>query len=410
MSLLLGCVYYRPMLAQPLPIGAQMPPLIFDKIYNHENKPLSLADLKGKFVVFDFWNTYCSGCISGLHKFDSLQKIVKDKLYVIAVTREKSDVVSRFWSHNKYLVGIKIPTIIEDTLLHSFFPHSGVPHLVWIDPQGKILHTTNSEYETLADIQRLLNGQSQHWVNAGLTRHPDYHKPLFDYDTVKNKTFGGFYSVLMPYRPEMRTSYHIIRDTLTQQLKITCINANVLGLYTTAFKFLFNNLPENRLKIHVKDPSKLRYDPANGNRNDWNLENTRCYECVIPLSRARDSAMVFDRIRSDLDLLLGYHSKIKNESADYFEIVDTEPSRRKSLVGAFSAKWMTLSDFLDGLKYQENLPIICLGQNIDPNWRMAPDDSYLFTIERLAAYLFANGLKLEKKSGYMDFFSLTDAP
>ena len=43
------------------------------------SKPLSLADLKGKIVVLDFWATHCSECLASVPKLNALAAKYEDR-------------------------------------------------------------------------------------------------------------------------------------------------------------------------------------------------------------------------------------------------------------------------------------------------------------------------------------------
>ncbi|HEU5096119.1 MAG TPA: TlpA disulfide reductase family protein [Reyranella sp.] len=52
-----------------------------------DNKPLTLADYKGKVVLVNFWATWCAPCVSEMPSLDQLQKKMgKDKFVVLPLS------------------------------------------------------------------------------------------------------------------------------------------------------------------------------------------------------------------------------------------------------------------------------------------------------------------------------------
>jgi thiol-disulfide isomerase/thioredoxin len=112
---------------------------------------VSLADLKGKVVVLDFWATWCKPCMQGLPLLDTFAKWAKDSGAPVAVyavnVMEKVDpanpdervkMVSEFWKNKAFTV----PTLIDtQDKAGQDFKLSGIPFTMVIGPDGKIVTT-----------------------------------------------------------------------------------------------------------------------------------------------------------------------------------------------------------------------------------------------------------------------------
>lgn len=150
---------------KPLNIGDTIPYIILTDVVNFPVSKIQLSNLKGKVIVLDFWATWCGSCIKKLPMVDSVQRKFKDSIQIILVnsitgTGDTKEKVLSFF--NKKIVpnqkSFTVPIAPEDTLLRQLFPHTYLPHYVWIDANGKVIGITSSEGFTNENILASLNG------------------------------------------------------------------------------------------------------------------------------------------------------------------------------------------------------------------------------------------------------------
>ena len=97
--------------------------------------PLSLAGLKGKVVVVEFWATWCPPCRSSIPHLIKLYNANKSKgLVLISLTNEKKREIRSFVRKNKmtYPIGAGSST-------SNLYGVSGIPHAVVIGRDGKVV-------------------------------------------------------------------------------------------------------------------------------------------------------------------------------------------------------------------------------------------------------------------------------
>ena len=111
---------------------------------------VSLADLKGKVVVLDFWATWCKPCMMGLPLLDTFAKWATESgkpisVYAVNVMErvapgdnalaERVKLVSEFWKGKAF----SFPTLIDsDDKAIKDYQLTGIPFTVVISPEGKI--------------------------------------------------------------------------------------------------------------------------------------------------------------------------------------------------------------------------------------------------------------------------------
>ncbi len=90
---------------------------------------------KGKFVLIDFWATWCPPCREAVKELNRFHEKFKDKLVVIGISDEKEDVARKFTADNiKYYSALD-----ESAVLKKQFEVTGIPHVVIINPAGIVV-------------------------------------------------------------------------------------------------------------------------------------------------------------------------------------------------------------------------------------------------------------------------------
>src|SRR5690606_27567441 len=156
-----------------------LPDIVLTDTYNYAGEAISTSELKGKHVIIQFWDRYCSSCLKGLITLDTIQRSMVDQLFVVPVTTHSEAEVSQLWGENPHLNNLVLPSVVNDTVLHELFPHNFLPYLIWIEPNGKIKFMTNAAYLTNEYITKFVKGEAKNWTNFSIVAHYDFSEPLF---------------------------------------------------------------------------------------------------------------------------------------------------------------------------------------------------------------------------------------
>ncbi|MDR3458899.1 MAG: TlpA disulfide reductase family protein [Verrucomicrobiae bacterium] len=89
-------------------------------------------DRRGKFVLIDFWATWCPPCRAAIPELNGFQRKFGDKLVVIGISDEPEAAVRRLTDPKiEYAVAIDTQARTKKAV-----EVAGIPHVLIIDPQG----------------------------------------------------------------------------------------------------------------------------------------------------------------------------------------------------------------------------------------------------------------------------------
>ena len=124
-----------------------------------EGNKLSLTDLRGKYVLLDFWASWCKPCIAEAPNVKNVYKRFHNKGFeVLGVSLDNkrelwTDAIAKHrldWLHVSSLEGWKCPVA-------KLYSVTGIPATFLLDPEGKIIASKLRGEELMEMVEKLLN-------------------------------------------------------------------------------------------------------------------------------------------------------------------------------------------------------------------------------------------------------------
>lgn len=107
-------------------LGQEAPKLVVEKWLSPE------PNTKDKFVLIDFWATWCGPCRKAIPELNKFQKEFADKLVVIGISDETEEKVQSMKSPAMEYAS----AIDPQGRMKKQLEVKGIPHVIVIDPKG----------------------------------------------------------------------------------------------------------------------------------------------------------------------------------------------------------------------------------------------------------------------------------
>ncbi|NII27497.1 redoxin family protein [Pseudoflavitalea sp. X16] len=336
-------------------VGDELPNLKFE-VVNYKQPFITLSDFDEEIIVFDFWATWCGACISSFKKLDSLQRAYLGKIAFLPVSYESRKKVALHLGKINSINRTSFPSVVNDTVLMKLFPHSVIPHYVWVNKKGKILALTQTDQITASNIDRALQNQLVESISPKRILAIDYfNSPLFipaikhvnrstkeEEISLVNLNGDVFRSIMTPYQEDYLNGFFGGGD----DNRITVSNVDVRNLYVKAFENLLSEgaiafMAGDKVVWELKDSSlnilnsHLFSKINKGNEvvfREWLKRYTFCYEIVTPASwgRNRKYEIMLNDLNNYFGLLFGIEGKLEKRKVDVYSLVST--GNRSALV------------------------------------------------------------------------------
>ena len=102
-------------------------------------KPLSLSSLRGKYVIIDFWGSWCGWCIKGMPMMKEYYKKYSDKMEILGVDCNDPEKKWKAAVKDLDLPWKHVYNPKGSTEVLEKYEIEGFPTKVLVDPEGKLV-------------------------------------------------------------------------------------------------------------------------------------------------------------------------------------------------------------------------------------------------------------------------------
>jgi len=118
-----------------------------------EGNDVRVNDFKGKFIIIDFWETWCSPCLQVFPSLDQLREEYPDNFEVLAVTvgmNEGPEDARAFAEENGY----DFNWLYDQNGVFTKLGGQGIPFKAYVDPDGNFIKIEMGSYGREGDYNR----------------------------------------------------------------------------------------------------------------------------------------------------------------------------------------------------------------------------------------------------------------
>jgi thiol-disulfide isomerase/thioredoxin len=320
-----------------LSIGDTIPNIFIENISNYKTSKAHFAEFKDKLVIIDFWFGACPKCILAFPKLEELQNKFKDQVQIIMVNFETQKQIDE--TFKKFSKGApmyrnpKLPSVVNDSIFHSLFPHKYYPHEVWIDGNGVIKAFTETDAVTEKNIKDVLANKIKMDMKIDDLSF-DVNQPVLFQIYRNYSSHLKYYSVLLNNVPGIVVGWTKQVDPVANTVRITRGGMTIIQLFADAItggeisdpyesgNFDFGK----RIILKIKDSSKYFFNERNDEtKSEWKNKNCYIYEGVFPL---RDRKKIDSLRLLELESFFNSCCRIEKQKRKCWSLVRTSERDR----------------------------------------------------------------------------------
>ncbi|WP_164735361.1 TlpA family protein disulfide reductase [Pseudoflavitalea rhizosphaerae] len=329
----------------PAKVGDNVSELFLGKVINHPTlNEAYVSNFRGKLLILDFWNTFCSVCIKSFPKLDSLQSRYKDKLVILPVGFDGmkkgsiEDWVKRRMGTNYGLRSL--PTAIQapaDSVLFKMFPTQGFPYEIWIDSNGVVIGMTDHTFVNSDNIKKIITGEDPELIPKRTIRHHiSGCDSNMDNITIDRTTRLDIGSRLTGYIDSIAGGFSYSLQCDSAFGRLSNINLTVVELYRNAYNIIDSSVPTDDVmekKVIIIENGKPFYKRrkdffgVGGKENyEFRKNSLYCYDLILPKTYCTyDAAKIMIQ---DLDRYFNIRSSVEKKQIKCLSLIRTSSKEK----------------------------------------------------------------------------------
>ncbi len=316
-------------------------------VHNKPGHTISLNDLRGRYVILDFWSTGCISCVKSFPKLQEIQTQYASDLEIILIGKDDKYIRDTYAKYSeRYEVNL---TSTYDKELPHRFNAQAFPFIVMLDTEG-IVRAVGSSF-TAKDVEKLISNaqdltlQTPFWYNTNAVTI----KAVNEIDS--NILFS---SILTKWEENVETKVPsgFRRSIYVNGRIFEAKGVDIRALYRYAF---FDPIPGtvDRIDSYMSPIFELK-DPAKVDDSE-----RYCYSLVVPEERANEAFMM-NKMQNDLKDYFMLNATVEERDVPcyYIENDVSAESKLKTRGEKVSAEWQSIGIRFENLSFEDVLSSI----------------------------------------------------
>lgn len=142
--------------AQQIKTGDRFPDYIIRNLVNAPSKEVDINLSKGKYIVLNFWGTWCAPCIPEMDSLKSWQEAYGGSIQFIGITNDNHDRINKYLQKKPTKVWIAMDTAYY---LYRQFGFSSVGQAAIIDKNHQVVAVVKTDSLSRDQLNKLLAGK-----------------------------------------------------------------------------------------------------------------------------------------------------------------------------------------------------------------------------------------------------------
>jgi thiol-disulfide isomerase/thioredoxin len=237
-----------------------VPNFTIENIINDNTTRKKLTDFEGKYIILDFFGTWCIPCIKALPHLTEIQNNYKKTISVVLVSTEEINDLTRFVQNNK---PFSLPIITDKSeTIYNFFTPPSYPYTIILNNKLQYISAittealTNKYLDSLLTIQESIPSTAKDTISTPSTPTHDISMQN-NYVTNAVEQLASQLLLAVKTGEDAQSFIDALRNLNEQQLKDSLANneqktAFWLNIYNAYTNYALKNKPElykNRKKF-----------------------------------------------------------------------------------------------------------------------------------------------------------------
>jgi len=322
-------------------VGKPMPDFELNDISYFIKKRAALKDFHGKWLLLDFWEKNCGGCIASFPRINKLQQDMGGDVQLMLIgTLDPEKSIKLLFSRYRKKEGLTFPCAF-DSVLWKRFGITSVPRIFLIDPNGIVRYI--SSHIDATDVRSVMHGDFASQAKVPVQPFADEKPFMIDGNGAIDSVFL-FRSILSAWKPDIKMILPLdfSENANSRKGRFLVTEATIGELYFYAYfgmaKLNFDYRQKGlydeyyyKVEMHLADSSKLVPDFKTG-------KNCYCYNLEVPSGRATKEDMQ-KAMQADLKKYWGFDARFEEQKCPYWKIIASKSAIAKLKSKGGSELW-----------------------------------------------------------------------